>query len=537
MNTVSGERRRGHQQDRSQVRLVPLLASLALLGMAQHASALEFELGPNAQLNLQTTLNYGYAVRTKSPDAGLLTNSSLLIAGVNRDDGDRNFRKWDAVNNRFTAIFDANLKLDGYGAFVRATAFNDFVYTGRNHNDSPSTNNNLVANGGALTDNQVFAKATRDRHGRDAEILDAYVYGDFVLANNPVTVRLGRQVVNWGESLFIIGGINTATANLDATKLSSPGKELKEVFLPTGQLYGQATFGNLTVAGYSQWEWDPIRLNQPGYFMSNNDALLGPSVLAFGAYATHGIDQRAKNTGQYGLSARYVAKELGSTEFGLYYVNYHDRLPALYSYADAASPIGLSYGLKYFENIKLYGASVSTVLGGSNYAAEISYRDGTPVEVNAGPDPFANYKRAKVVQAQMSAIFFLGTFGGLAHDSDIIVEYGVNRVLGLDNGELFVPSNSRTSHGGTIELELDYFNVGGLPLKMANTLDWSISPRGTSPTGAFAQKQNSLAIGTKFTYKDRYQFGISYTKFYGDKKDPKGNFDRDTLAVNAKISF
>jgi len=113
MNTVSGERRRGHQQDRSQVRLVPLLASLALLGMAQHASALEFELGPNAQLNLQTTLNYGYAVRTKSPDAGLLTNSSLLIAGVNRDDGDRNFRKWDAVNNRFTAIFDANLKLDG----------------------------------------------------------------------------------------------------------------------------------------------------------------------------------------------------------------------------------------------------------------------------------------------------------------------------------------------------------------------------------------------------------------------------------------
>jgi len=519
-------------------RTVPSVVGLALFGMAQHAAALEFDLGPGAELTVQTTLNYGYSVRTASPDQGLLTNTDLLVAGINRDDGDRNFKKWDAVNNRFTAIVDATLKMDGFGAFVRGTAFNDSVYLRGNHNDSPETNNNLIANGGALTDNQQFSKAVKDRHGRDAEFLDAFVYGDFLVANNPVTVRVGRQVVNWGESLFVIGGINTATANLDATKLSSPGKELKEVFLPTGQVYAQVTFDNLTFAGYSQWEWDPIRLNEPGYFMSNNDTLpSGPSVLAFGSYAKHGKDILAKNSGQYGLSARYVATELGSTEFGAYFVNYHDRLPTVYSYADDTSPIGLSYGLKYFENVQLYGASVSTVLGGANYAGEISYRHGTPVEINGGPDAFANYKRANVVQAQVSAIYFLGTMGGLAHDSDIIFEYGVNQILNVGNDELFLPSNVKTSHGGTIELQMDYFNVGGLPLKMSNTLDWSISPHGTSSTGAFAANQNSVAVGTKFTYRDKYQFGLSYTNFYGDKNDPKGIFDRDTLAFNAKFSF
>ena len=77
----------------------------------------------------------------------------------------------------------------------------------------------------------------RDSHkaGRDAQILDAYVYGNWDVGNMPVSGRLGKQVFNWGEGLFYRGGVNT-TNPVDAAKFRLPGSEVKEVLVPVEAL-------------------------------------------------------------------------------------------------------------------------------------------------------------------------------------------------------------------------------------------------------------------------------------------------------------
>jgi len=36
-------------------------------------------------------------------------------------------------------------------------------------------------------------------------LLDAYVYGSFAVGDSDLQFRLGNQVINWGESVFIQG--------------------------------------------------------------------------------------------------------------------------------------------------------------------------------------------------------------------------------------------------------------------------------------------------------------------------------------------
>jgi hypothetical protein len=42
---------------------------------------------------------------------------------------------------------------------------------------------------------------------------------------------------------------------------------------------------------------------------------------------TRDKDRRAKNSGQYGVAARWYSEDLNNTEFGFYFMNYHSRLP------------------------------------------------------------------------------------------------------------------------------------------------------------------------------------------------------------------
>ena len=42
----------------------------------------------------------------------------------------------------------------------------------------------------------------------DVRLLDAYVYGDFEIGNIPFSIRIGQQVISWGESTLIGHGIS-----------------------------------------------------------------------------------------------------------------------------------------------------------------------------------------------------------------------------------------------------------------------------------------------------------------------------------------
>ncbi len=173
-----------------------------------------------------------------------------------------------------------------------------------------------------------------------AELLDAYVYFKPDVAGMPASLRIGQQVLSWGESTFIPNGINSVNP-IDVAKLRTPGSELKEALLPVNMV--SASLGvtnNLTFEAFYLLDWKRTRVDPPGTYFSTNDFVAkgGEKVyLGFGAIADsnplgailRGKDNEPSDTGQYGVNARWLAEKLNNTEFGLYFMNYHSRLPVI----------------------------------------------------------------------------------------------------------------------------------------------------------------------------------------------------------------
>ena len=181
------------------------------------------------------------------------------------------------------------------------------------------------------------------------ELLDLYAYFKATPAGLPTTLRIGQQVLSWGESTFIPNGINSINP-IDVAKLRTPGSELKEALLPVNMASASISLtDNLTFEAFYLLDWKRTRIDPPGTYFSTNDfaAQGGKRVyLGFGAigdsaalgYIPRGTDNVASDGGQYGVNFRYLAEKMNSTEFGLFYMNYHSRLPTI-SARTPTSPI------------------------------------------------------------------------------------------------------------------------------------------------------------------------------------------------------
>ncbi|MDA0191218.1 MAG: DUF1302 family protein, partial [Proteobacteria bacterium] len=123
------------------------------------------------------------------------------------------------------ATHDLELKYHNFGAFVRGTYFYD----------------------PAIRDKDGLPSVARDKLGTGGEILDAYVRGTFSLGGRNLNLRLGKQVVSWGESTFIQNGLNVLNP-VNVSRLRAPGSELKEGLIPTTMAYAsQELTDNLSV--------------------------------------------------------------------------------------------------------------------------------------------------------------------------------------------------------------------------------------------------------------------------------------------------
>jgi hypothetical protein len=303
------------------LRLSAVAGLAAALGVAPAARAFLFELGP-VKGSFDTTLSVGSLYRLNDPDRQYygLTNGGLQRS-VNADDGNLNY---DAGIASFLvkANHDLLLKYQNTGLFVRGFYFNDF------------TNSNGSRSRTALSDE------ARKIVAEGAELLDAYVYFNENIAGMPATFRFGRQVLSWGESTFIPNGVNSVNP-IDVAKLRTPGSELKEALRPL--LMASASVNlteSVSVEAFYLFDWDRTRVDPPGTYFSTNDFVAkgGRKVyLGFGAVAdgsslgaiSRGADREPGDAGQFGVNLRYMAAGLGGTEFGLYYMNDHSRLPVI----------------------------------------------------------------------------------------------------------------------------------------------------------------------------------------------------------------
>jgi len=172
--------------------------------------------------------------------------------------------------------------------------------------------------------------------------------------------RLSPQVVSWGESLFIQNGINIINP-IDVSQLRVAGAELRDALLPVPMVYVSTDItDNISIEGFYQFYWEQTEVEASGTFFSSND-YIGPGgstiMLGFGlppvsdnpltavgtnpplgAWAQRSNDNKASNMGQGGLAMRFFAPFLNDSEFGLYWIHYHSRLPLLSGVTGNAPP-------------------------------------------------------------------------------------------------------------------------------------------------------------------------------------------------------
>ena len=184
------------------------------------------------------------------------STSGYFLQSVNRDDARRNFSDSGEVMSavgKITADISADFG-SGLSGFARVTAFYDGVL-----NDE----SNYGLDYGVEGDGEK-------RVGAGIELLDAYINYDFDIGNMPAQIRLGNQVINWGESTFILGG-NSVFSPIDVPALRRPGAEIKEALLPVEALYASVgVTDTVTVEAYVGGS-DHFRLDVGGTGLAGND--------------------------------------------------------------------------------------------------------------------------------------------------------------------------------------------------------------------------------------------------------------------------
>lgn len=523
----------------------PGLLSLAVaLASGSVLAGPTIELGENTTLDSTLTVNYTTSMRTAKSAKQYLNN-------INGDDSTRNFSRGSLITNRVSLFGELMLKHDNLGAVVRGSHFYDDVYHNRNDNDSPDT----VNKSGRY---DAFTSDTRRYSGSKARLLDAYVYGNFdVFDDQYLSVKAGRHLVAWGESLFW-PNISQGQAPVDATKFNVPGTEAKDAYLPAGQV---STAWSLTpdfsLLAYYQYKWEETQLNPVGDYFNSSD-IFGPGAefLRFapgdptGASLTYAGKKKPDDSGQWGVGTRYRLTE--STEVGLFHTRYHERVGALffgiagdthYSSLNDTVKAG-TYELGYFEGVELTGVSFSSKIGDAvQLAGDLSYRDGSAVYLEDGTPA-----RGQIWQGNLNAMYMIGP-SWLAQQTTLFGEVMHQKIEGVDSVD--VTTNGVTTnvdkfdhHGQTpgstllgIGAQMDYpgvFNGWDLSTKA----NWMQNVDGSALQG-IGRGEKRMTVGADFKYLGNFQVGLTYVDFLSSPNIAYGRTmaDRDYVSFNGKYSF
>jgi len=337
-------------------------------------------------------------------------------ASINNDDGDLNYRRGELFSAPAKVTSDLTLSFGDFGFFARVLTFYDFVNNDfREYHPNRITEDNylqvgretpaaplpsgdlaaLLANPTALFTGVIASRpwgqpgangsrvvygpggVVRNRRGdgevlrqigTDLQLLDAVLFTKLPLWHEKeLTLKLGRQTVNWGESTtLVLNSINQANP-VNANNFLRIGRTVEEVFTPVGMLFASIDpFENATLEAFYQLEWDNVEAYAPGSYFSDLDVGTDNAIGTVNT-STGGVpedpDRRARpldspltglsNTtstirrvrddepsaaGQFGLTLKYYLESVNNgIELGAYFMNYHSRLPLASFYATQAS--------------------------------------------------------------------------------------------------------------------------------------------------------------------------------------------------------
>lgn len=357
------------KRDCAPLRAVAAACALVVSGPAQ---AFTFEFG-DVRGNFDSTLTVGTGIRMRNPDCTLIVQGAsgngapagcLAPTSALGDQGDLNYAKGDPFTTYVKGSHELLLKMpDDFTFLGRVNWIRDFSAT--------DTTGYLSATSPPTLPDGLTSSA-RDDLKFKARLLDLWVSKSIQIGDQQARIRVGNQVISWGESLFLPGGINTTNA-IDIMRLSQPGTQLKEVFLPAPIASIASGLGHgLNLEAYVQARWNASYFPPTGSYWSDANGLgLG--------HSDYGLtDVKARNGGQWGAALRYQPSGT-EVNLGLYVMNYNDKTPNFSIDADGRGDPGWAYA----ENRRLYGLSANLPLGDWAVGSELSYRPRDAVSLNS----------------------------------------------------------------------------------------------------------------------------------------------------------
>ena len=376
---------------------------------ASPALARPFQLGEvEGVANLELSYGLLSRVEARNPDLVAIVNGGSAES-ANFDDGDLNYDP-GIVSNMMQASGELALHWRFLGAYVRGIGFYDFETE--------------------LTDRErtPLSSGAEGYVGKNVELREYYLDARFQLRGMPVALRVGNQVLNWGESTFVRFGVQTVNP-LDLVAALRPASSARDVQIPQGMLWGAANVTEeVAIEGYYQYDWQPLRTPPIGWFFSDNDSVgaegLNVAMAGSGLFSdlgtnldtafhlppgTLGFDRdfmsipgrgvhEPSNQGQGGLTLQAIVPSLNSTKLALHFISYHSRLPvisartadasavaatslaAVTARAAALAPVYAAQGLSPAQSALAAATAASTLTIGE-YASQASYFTEYPEDI------------------------------------------------------------------------------------------------------------------------------------------------------------
>jgi len=318
------------------------------------AGAVDFQFGELFGL-FNARISYGLLARVQERDDRLVALASGGEAqSADLDDGNLNYDK-GIVSNVVRGTAELTLAWRGLGAFVQGYGFYDFETKLNDRERTP------------------LSDKAEELAGADFGLLSHYLSAHFTVFEMPVQLRVGDQVIDWGETTFVRNGIDVINP-VDINQLLQPGALPRDADRPQGMVWGVVSLTDiLSLEAFYQYEWKDVRAPPLGTYFSVNDAIggdgLGSAMLGMGAVSDLGTDldeafalpagtlgfdrdffrlpglsrDQPRDGGQYGVALQAIVPQWNATKLSVHFVNYHSRLPLINGFtADAATIVSTS---------------------------------------------------------------------------------------------------------------------------------------------------------------------------------------------------
>ncbi|MDI3258548.1 MAG: DUF1302 family protein [Sinobacteraceae bacterium] len=368
-----------------------------------------------------------------------LVHAAGAFAGVNTDNGDMNYGKYDVVAATTKLTPTLTFSYGPVTAKLRGILF----YDPANVAFQETHNNTLFQPAHTERSNDLTGRFARGYKWREAFVS---------IGDERRSLTLGNQMVTWGEAVLTQFNTLNEINPYDANVVRMPGGQVNEFrqAVPAITVAGELG-GGFSGELFYQLGWVPVILDAEGSFFSTSNVLGGGRflIVGLGQYAqdpnrkyrppmpnalitsstrtAYLLDEHygdPRDTGQFGAQLKYYSENFNAgTEFGLYYLHYHSRVPYLSAYAADASctrsappgsfigaliacrgfngsinPVGgleplpvdtLRPYLDYPEDIDLLGLSFNTTVGHWSLAGEYAFRPNMPLQIAASDVIFA----------------------------------------------------------------------------------------------------------------------------------------------------